>query len=576
MSRLALPFLALGERFARLPRRWRNRIAAYRSRFGGRPKVVEELPEPVLIGNADQGGVLVSGVWLTLGREVDLGRGSMWDAPVPERRLESERQAFLWLDDLAARGNRASRERAQAWTLDWIRRYGGGRGPGWQPELAGLRLERWVSHSALLTKDLDKKSRDRFWRALAGQQRYLLRRWRRADEGLPRLRALAGLVWSGVVLPHSGHAAAVEELGRSADALINENGETASRRPEELAEYVTLLIWTARVLENAGQHAPVAHLSAIVRAVPVLRQLRLGDGSMAAFNGGGRGSADALDQALAELRIGVQDKPKLAMGYARLSGGRIAVVMDADEPVKGRHAVTSAAGTLGLEMSAHRHRLVVNAGPGQVFGRKWGLMARQTAAHSTVEVGGRSSARIVARGLAASTFGPRLTIGPSLVSIRQAQDATGQWLLATHDGYVSSFGVLHERRLFIDMRGTEVRGEDILSVPDARAKAQHDRAARNGPVQFCSRFHLDPAVEVEIDASRDHVLLTLPDGEMWVFRATGGEIELEETIVFDPQANGPIVSMQVVVRSELVEYLGQIIWSFGRISDQERLSDMAP
>ena len=83
-----------------------------------------------------------------------------------------------------------------------------------------------------------------------------------------------------------------------------------------------------------------------------------------------------------------------------------------------------------FEMSVGRQRLVVNAGPGQVFGGDWTLLARQTAAQSAVEVDGRSSARIEAGGLAARTFGARLAEGPALVSVRQAQDATGQWLLA--------------------------------------------------------------------------------------------------------------------------------------------------
>ena len=60
--------------------------------------------------------------------------------------------------------------------------------------------------------------------------------------------------------------------------------------------------------------------------------------------------------------------------------------------------------------------------------------------------------------------------------MRQAQDATGQWLLATQDGYVASHGLLQERRLFVDARGQEVRGEDILTVADARARVQFERA----------------------------------------------------------------------------------------------------
>mgnify|MGYP007029317069 CR=1 FL=1 len=41
---------------------------------------------------------------------------------------------------------------------------------------------------------------------------------------------------------------------------------------------------------------------------------------------------EAIDQALAELRIGVQAKPRLALGFARLQGGRSVVVMDAAVP----------------------------------------------------------------------------------------------------------------------------------------------------------------------------------------------------------------------------------------------------
>ena len=70
------------------------------------------------------------------------------------------------------------------------------------------------------------------------------------------------------------------------------------------------------------------HLQAIVRAVPVLRPLRMGDGGVARFHGGGAGAPGRLDQALAELRLVAQPKPRLPMGYARLAGGRVVLVMD--------------------------------------------------------------------------------------------------------------------------------------------------------------------------------------------------------------------------------------------------------
>ena len=181
-------------------------------------------------------------------------------------------------------------------------------------------------------------------------------------------------------------------------------------------------------------------------------------------------------------------------------------------------------------MSVGRQRVVGGAGPGRVFGGDWTLLSRQTAAQSAVEVDGRSSARFAAKGLAARTFGARLDEGPALVSVRQAQDATGQWLLATQDGYVASHGLLQERRLYVDARGQELRGEDILTVADARARSQFQRAAPGGRLGFAARFHLHPAVSPELDEARQIVLLTLPSGEVWMFRAGGGGLALEDSV----------------------------------------------
>jgi uncharacterized heparinase superfamily protein len=555
---MASAFRALRDYYARPARRWRGRS-------GGPPEVAESLPEPVFFGDADRGLALVGGTWKAVGREILIGEDGIWAAHLPDRRLEPLRQGFAWLDDLAALGNRVARQRARQWLLDWIRRYGRGRGPEWHPSITGARLRQWTAHAAMLAAALEPRDADRFWRAFAVQQRYLVQTWKKVEPGMPQLQALAGLVWSGVVLPHKGHRMAMAELGQRAESFIDSRGEVASRRPEDLAEALILLIWTARVLENAGQHAPPAHLSAIVRGVPVLRPLRMGDGSFARFHGGSQGDPDHLDQALAELRIGVQTKPPLSMGFCRLTGGRTALVLDGASPPSSPHASHAHASTLAFEMSVGRQPMVVNVGPGEVFGPAWSLTSRQTAAQSTVEIDGQGSALIRASGRLARGSGARLTGGPSLVSINQAQDATGQWLLATHDGYASRFGIIHERRAFVDARGAEVRGEDILSVPDARARTQFDRAARGKKIPYAIRFHIHPAVRAEYDEVRQLVALILPSGEIWVFRCSGGEIAVDPSTYLDPKAARPTDTSQIVVRGGLRDYLGQILWTFVRL-----------
>lgn len=558
----SLTLKALGGCLQRRPHAWQNRLWARRAWSGRRPAVAETLPEAVLLGDAGRGQALVAGTWEAAGTAVALGEATVWDAALPGSRLEAARQSFRWLDDLAALGNRAARIQAQAWLLEWIRRFGRGAGPGWQPALAGERAMRLTAHARLLSQDLDAADAARLWHALAAHRRYLARAWRRAAPGVPQLQALAGLVWTGLVLPHPGHAAAVAELAALAETLILPDGGTASRAPEDLAEILILLIWTARLLEDAGQRTMAPHLQAILRAVPVVRPLRAGDGAMARFHGGGSSDPQRLDQALAELKLAAQPKPQLPMGFARLAGGRAVVVMDGAPPPP-----TGAAGTLAFEFGAARHPLVVNAGPGRTFGPAEALRARTTAAHSTVEVAGLSSATIETDDLAARTFGPRIATGPALVAVRQAQDASGQWLVATHDGYASRLGLLHERRLFLDAKGTELRGEDILSVPDAGARDRYERAVPAGRAPFALRFHLHPAVAAEHDDIRQLVLLTLPTEEVWMFRAAGGAISVEPSRYYDAAAPAPETAAQVVVRAEVVGYLGQVTWSFSRIAE---------
>ena len=237
-----------------------NRLRAHAARLGGRPQVAGTLPEPLLLGDAERGQALVDGRWRALGTRVETGKGSIWQAPLPDPRLEAERQACPWLDDLAALGNRGARGLAQAWVQDWITRYGRGRGPGWQPELAGpagdaLDGERGAA---------DRGPRRGFGRPLlagAGGAPALPRGLLGAGRaGTAAAGALAGLVWSGLVLPHRGHAAALAEMAALAEAMVDAEGGTPSRAPEDLAEILILLIWTARLLEDAGQHAMAPHL----------------------------------------------------------------------------------------------------------------------------------------------------------------------------------------------------------------------------------------------------------------------------------------------------------------------------
>jgi uncharacterized heparinase superfamily protein len=52
-----------------------------------------------------------------------------------------------------------------------------------------------------------------------------------------------------------------------------------------------------------------------------------------------------------------------------------------------------------------------------------------------------------------------------------------------------------------------------------------------------------------------------------MFRAAGGAISIEPSIYNDTGAPAPQSASQVVVRAEVVGYLGQVTWSFSRLPE---------
>jgi len=82
------------------------------------------------------------------------------------------------------------------------------------------------------------------------------------------------------------------------------------------------------------------------------------------------------------------------MGFARVASGRSIVILDAAPPATGSSSDRAHASTLSFEMSAGRHPIVSNTGPGRFFGTDWRRASRATGCHSTLVLDDTSSSTI--------------------------------------------------------------------------------------------------------------------------------------------------------------------------------------
>jgi uncharacterized heparinase superfamily protein len=315
------------------------------------------------------------------------------------------------------------------------------------------------------------------------------------------------------------------------------DGCHASRNPEAGLELLLDLLALDDGLIQRGRETPPEVVRALDRLTPAVRALTLGDGRLAGFHGGEASSAERVAVAIAHVEPQGPPPSYLPRGrYQRLHGSRLMAVIDAGAPAQGAWAQTACAQPLAFEVVCGRDRLICNSG--------WSVRQperqafRLTSAGSTVTLG-ETSVMEPLQGRLARALGPRLE-GPSFrVESRRHEAENGVWVELAHDGWVPRFGLVHERRFYLDVVGDELRGEDRLTPqPGARVRAL--------ATPFAVRFHLYPGVQMSMARDRKSVLLRGPSGRGWWLRNDAAEVSIEPSICFENGA--PRKAAQVVLR----------------------------
>ncbi|WP_394198995.1 heparinase II/III family protein [Litoreibacter albidus] len=545
-----------------------DKVHARLSAMGAQATGFVSQPEPRTIGSFAKGKQLAAGNFQFGGHLVQAEGRSLWEITPPDAMYEAELNGFTWLDDLAAVGDRASRLMAQAWVNEWIDRFGRGRGLGWSPDLTGRRLIRWINHALFLMNGQTPETNDIYYKSLAHQTAYLGRRWSVASRGLPRFEALTGLLYSSLSLSGMERFAtpSTNALARECADQIDAEGGIPTRNPEELLEVFTLLTWAAAALREAGRTPLPAHLDAIERIAPTLRALRHADGGLARFHGGGRGMEGRLDHALAYSGVKAAQSRGLVMGYARMSGGRTSVVMDASAPPARNVSRTAHASTLAFELTSGRRALIVNCGSGAPFGAEWRRAGRATPSHSTLSIDGVSSAKLTAQ-----LHGEFLTSGPLKVTEQRTVSESGHEIITSHDSYCAEYGLTHVRKMDLSLDGRRVTGEDTLAAlsdPDrVRFEAHMNKVSLQG-VPYSIRFHLHPEVDASLDMGGTAISLALKSGEIWVFKPSfSAKMTIEPSVYLEKGRLKPRASKQIVLSARVMEYASQVSWSLAKAQD---------
>lgn len=543
--------LSAGERLIRLAYRWGVPATAMNPfKKPARPRLVATVTNP-LRGDRSAGTALRAGHFLLYGVKSPIADVS-FAGPRLSPPFERMIHGCQWLRDLEACAPRAQCVPvAERVILAWLAANPRPDGtPAWDIGHTGHRLLNWLIHAPLLLSGPDRTFRARVLGEIERTARWLDRHAGRAEDKLAEVAGWSGITAAGLLLNDGrarrlyGEAGLIRALGDS----IGDDGGVLSRSPLCQIEAITLLV-RLRACYAAVRQEPPRQIEAMLELlVPPLQSVLHGDGALGNWQGAGALDAGAIDALIAAS--GIRTRPlrdTRQWGYQRVAARRGLLIVDAAPPPHARHARDGCASTLAFEFSHGAQRIIVNCGGAALAGGQIPLRLAQglraTAAHSTLTIDDFNSTAVLINGRLGAGVSAvdldRRTLPGDSVSNGAAAGATR--LEASHDGYLSRYGLLHRRILLLRDDGTELRGEDLL-VPSGRK-------GRRGTIGVALRFHLDPDLELATGQDGQGVTLALPDGSIWQFRSTRDAISIEDSLWADGQGR-PHPARQLVIQAK--------------------------
>ncbi len=505
---------------------------------------------------APVGREILVGRFVFDGQEMEVGRdGDPWDRASPSRRFATQLHRFAWLPDLMVVGDEGAREALRLFLL-WRDLFGKPASFAWAPDIIERRVFNLACAGRRLTQGASDAEAAGFANLLATQARHLLR----LDPGPARAaeRALAAALAGTALAADAGERLmelALARLSQALGASVLPDGGVASRSPQAALELLLDLLTLDDGLQQRGREAPAEVSRAIDRLMGALRFFTLGDGRLACFHGGREADRARIAAALAH-----DDGEGRPFGYAphsgyhRMVGKLLQVMVDCAPPASGPWSIEACGQPLAMEITAGADRMFTNAACDPAFDQP----NRRTEAACTLGLG-ESSAGEPLTGFAAHALGARLLHSARRVDARRNESASGVWLDLAHDGWVKPFGFVHERRLFLDLRADELRGEDRLAPAS-------DGQPRTMP--FAIRFHLHPDVQVSLARDNRSALLRGPSNRGWRFRSDAAATTLEPSFHFE--GGRPRRSVQIVLRGETdVDMGAQVRWKLAPVESAE-------
>ena len=444
----------------------------------------------------------------------DFYLNSIWTNEKINEKDYKKLHSFFWLFSLDLK---SSNKITQSIILNWIENNQNYNPKNWEIDTLSKRIISWLSNSKLSYENSDQIYKEQFNKNIKKQINHLINEISRSSLVDDKMIGCSAIILTGLSFKDEKNLNyGLNLLKKIINLSFDSEGFPKSRNIKQLIFYLKYFVLIRELLKESLNEIP-EYLDEIIFYLGKAYDFSWGSLKKSLlFNGNHEDDYSDFDKYLSLYRYNFKSNTQELAGYSILKNKNVIIAMDTGSNPDKKFSENYQSGPLSFEFFFQGNKLICNSGYYQDHNHQLNRISKSTATHSTLILDNSSvctfrknknGPNIINKGF--KTFNNNIVYEKNFWSIK-----------SSHDGYLTKYGVIHERTLEFYPETNKIVGKDKL------IKKNNFKSSN-----FEIRFHLMPDTKVTKTQDNKSVLIELKNSG-WRFFSNHGYIGVETGLYF--------------------------------------------
>ena len=439
---------------------------------------------------------------------------SIWENKKILNKDYKKLHSFYWLFSIDLK---SSNRITQSIIQNWIEKNKNYQPKNWEIDTLSKRIISWISNSKITYDGSDNIYKNKFNEMVNKQVNHLINEINRSNLVDDKMIGCTAIVITGISYKNERYLSyGLNLLKKIISSSFDNQYFPKSRSIRQLVFYLKYFVLIRELLKDSLNEIP-EYLDEIIFYLGKAYNFFWGSLKKSLlFNGNFENDNSDFDKYLKLYRYNFKSDINELSGYIILKNKNSILAMDVGPNPEKKFSENYQSGPLSFEFYFQGYKLICNSGYYQDHNHQLNRISKSTATHSTMILDNTSVCNFSKTKSGSNIINKGFKIfNKNIIKQKNFWNIKG-----SHDGYLSKYGVIHERTIEFYPEKNIIIGKDKL------IKKNNFKSSN-----FEIRFHLMPNTKLTKTQDNKSILIEL-ENSGWKFSSNNGNIGIETGLYF--------------------------------------------